>query len=751
MQKFKSRSWQGRKPRSQHASNMREERTQGHKVFPRKSLLPPLLLLLGLVTVFVFDDGRGHISRMLDGWDGDQKLVVGRNHLTVAANLSAEHSFLGFYVRTVNADGDLIYKPYNRFPLLGHVLIKLVILPFPGDLSAQVYAAQTLMLAFFIGAAVLAYLALNLMTSCCWVALAATLLAFSSFPVLYYGDMVATEGMMDLFGVMLVFHGMATLGVQSGGPRECLSNTQTWSAIQPEPRDRLAQLLGKTCTALLLGWYVYAVLLPFVALGLYAALRDRTSVLFRRPLTLAVVALLFGLALLALNFAREYFALGGEKELTELPSVRSMLIRTDTSQLFDLPIWSLDRPSWSYLLAQQFSRAGLASLSYILTGPFNILIVDEGIRDLWSLALWASLGVAVTTLTVCLVCLRSTRHRVPLMSLVLSGFCWALCLRSGTYGHEFYGLFHIGIPLVLFALALMRLREAFGGWLVQSVAVTTLPVFALSSFLVAQFNHDSEGAEVEATLSADLRAIRSLTTGKTIYVPAATVDQNRWYDSRRWYLNGRVLVGSENKKVADFVVAPRIEDSPSLTPGNQWLFLYHPATYDAALAAARLPYEQYPQDHDPIIATNYYDVYFAGHELLYVGQKGCEINRKKKFFVHVVPLDAKDLPRPRRRYGYDNLNFFTDASWQKNGKCYQVRGLPKYGIDKISTGQFLQSEMRLASPRIWSGSFSPSSHRPGKDISVTDSLFENVNPAEHGGYQDSDEANDREGGGNVEE
>ena len=686
--------------------------TKSQGIPPQSPLLPLFLLLLGLVTVFVFDNGRGHISRMLDDRGGDDKPVVARNHLTVAANLSAEHSFLGFYVQTVKANGDLTYKPYNRFPVLGHVLIKLVILPFPDDLQAQVYAAQILMLAFLIGAAVLAYLALSLMISCRWVALAATMLAFSSFPVLYYGDMVATEGMMDLFGVMLVFHGMGTFGVWSGRSGEGFSNVQTWPAIQPKPQGRFVQLLVKTCTALLLGWQVYAILLPFTALGVYAAFRNRAWEVFRRYLMLAVVALLFGLAMLAFNFTREYFAFSGEKALAELPSVRSMLLRTGVSQPFDLPLWSFDRPSWSYLLAQQFSRAGLASLPYVLACQFDILIVDEGLRNLWSLGLWASLGLAVTTLTVRLVCLCSIRYRVPLTSSVLSGFCWALLMRSGTYGHEFYGLFYVGIPLVLFALALIRLREALGGRLVQSVAVIALPVFTLSSFLVAQFNSDSKKTEVEADLATDLRAIRNLTMKETIYVPTATVDQNRWYDSREWYLNGRILVGADNKHLADFVVAPRIGDSPSLTPDNQWLFLYRPAVYDAAIDAARLPYEQYPQRHNPVIATSYYDVYFTGNKLLYVGRKGCGINEKKKFFVHVVPLDVKDLPLPRRRYGYDSLNFFGDVSWQKNGKCYQVRGLPKYGIAKISTGQFMQSEMRLSSPHIWSGSFSLPSLSP---------------------------------------
>lgn len=692
---------------------MTEAWTQGHGVFSRKTPLPPLfLLLLGLVTVFVFDNGRGHISRMLDDRGSDDKPVVGRNHLTVAANLSAEHSFLGFYVQTVKANGDLTYKPYNRFPVLGHVLIKLVIRPFPDDLPAQVYAAQMLMLAFLIGAAVLAYLALSLMTSCRWVALAATMLAFSSFPVLYYADLVATEGMMDLFGVLLVFHGLATFGAWSGRPSTGLSNVQTSPAIQPKPRDRFAQLLVKTCVALLLGWHVYALLLPFIALSLWHTLRNRAWAVFRQCLTLAVVALLFGLAMLVFNFAREYFALDGEKALAELPSVRSMLLRTGMSQPFDLPIWSFDRPSWSYLLAQQFSRAGVASLPSVLACQFEVLVLDRGIRDLWSLALWASLGVATTTLTIRLIFLRSTRHRLLLLASALCGFCWALPMKSSTYGHGFHGLSYIGIPLVLFALSLMRLREAFGARLIQRMAVVTLLVFILSSFFVAQFNHGSKDAEVEAALSADIRTIRSLTTGRMIYVPAMTVDQNRWYDSRKWYLNGRVLVGADNREFADFVVAPRIGDSRSLTPDNQWLFLYHPAAYDAAIDEARLPYEQYSQRHNPVIATDYYDVYFTGNKLLYVGRKECEINGKKRFFVHVVPRDVKDLPLFRRRYGYDSLNFFGDVSWQKNGKCYQIRGLPEYGIAKISTGQFVQSPMNLASPRIWSGSFSPSHFSP---------------------------------------
>ena len=60
---------------------------------------------------------------------------------------------------------------------------------------------------------------------------AATLLGFSSFHPLYYGDMVATEGLSDLFAVMLTFHAMVVF-TQEG---------------------RFRQPVVKTCAALLLG------------------------------------------------------------------------------------------------------------------------------------------------------------------------------------------------------------------------------------------------------------------------------------------------------------------------------------------------------------------------------------------------------------------------------------------------------------------------------------------------------------------
>lgn len=126
----------------------------------------------------------------------------------------------------------------------------------------------------------------------------ATLLAFSSYYALYFSDSVSGDMSPGLFGVMLVFHGMV-LHVKQG---------------------RFGQLAVKSCIALLLDWHVYALLLPYVVLsfcddavrawsascvtGRVRLLAAVLALLRSRSLALGVVALLFGAAVLAFNFAQ---------------------------------------------------------------------------------------------------------------------------------------------------------------------------------------------------------------------------------------------------------------------------------------------------------------------------------------------------------------------------------------------------------------------------------------------------------------
>ena len=216
----------------------------------RRAAIPLVLLLLALSTVFLTGHDRGHFYR---SWSAPHYNFITAHEMAVAGNLSPKHGFLGFSNLTLDDDGDLAYEAYNRFPIGGYVLLKLAMSPFGDDFSARIRSARTLMLALFVLSAVSAYLALCRLVASRWIALAATLMAFSPYYMLYYSDMVATQLLPSLFGVLLAFHGMVVF-VQEG---------------------RFRQLLVKACAALLLGWHVYALLLAFIGLGLARGLGAR--------------------------------------------------------------------------------------------------------------------------------------------------------------------------------------------------------------------------------------------------------------------------------------------------------------------------------------------------------------------------------------------------------------------------------------------------------------------------------------------
>ena len=646
--------------------------------FAASSAAPLAVLFLALATVFVFGGGRGHFY---EEYTHDH---ITWNHMTVATNLSPAHGFLGFYRLTLDDDGARIYRPYNRFPVLGHALMKLVTLPFPDDISARLAVVPTLMQTFFVAAATLAYLALCRLTANRWGALGATLLAFSSYFMLYYADMVATDGVVDLLGVMLVLHGMAVFATDG----------------------RFGQLLAKTCVALLLGWHVYALLLPFVSLGLVAALRRRDGAGVRRHLTLGVVALAFGTLVLATNFTREYLALGGEATLAELPSVQSMLRRTGVAPI------EQDFTNWAAVAERQWQRISLAStphaVSYFIPRLPTVIFVAALVLLLWP----------------------AGRHRLPLAALALSGSCWAFGMRYQSH-IAFESMFNVGFPLALFALLLSRLDRWLGGGKRVSMlaGVAALAVFALSSFLLARSTApDPEHVAYDRAVAADVNAIRGLlggtAEGKTVALSEAIVcnpnfqrrDGRGWRERWKFYFTGSVLVGSANRHLAhlaDFVVDERVAGARTLTPGNRLVFLYDRPSHDAALRW----YEQHVKHDAPALNAPDYDIHVVerntGNELLYL-RENCPITpdpERLYTFLHIWPADVHDLPPARRRLGFDALVDFDRvlAGWRKGDRCYAVCPLPDYAIAKIHTGLATRcwTGDGYRHDLVWEGSFSP--------------------------------------------
>ena len=555
--------------------------------FDHRRFAPLALLVAALAVLFPLFDQAGPLHRAYHELDH-----VTFNQLSVARNLSAEHGWLGFRGREIDADGNVAYEVYNRFPPLGYGLVKFAIAMQPGDLAGQLQAARMLMLALYAGAALLAYLSLVQVAERRWLALAATATAFGSYATLRAADMVATEGTVDLFGTMLAFHGIAVYYSRCGRP----------PALAASPR--VGQLAAKICVALLLGWHVYALLAPFLGLGLAAALAGKNWAECRRLLALGCLALLFGLAVLAQNFAREYFALNGDTAFWELPSIRSMLRQAGPGSLF--------ATNWLAFAADKLHRIGLAVAPYAAT-RFDLQWPG------WSVL--GGFGLAAIAIAAVLLARREDvggRGAVlALVPLALVGCFWTIGMGRASVAYRrgfpppewdyayiyFESMFHVGVPLALIALLALtaplakaprrsgfkaRWRTAASG-----VAITAcVALFVASAFHVSRFQRNPEAAAVLRALLADGDRIGRVAAGRIIDAPSPKRlgGKQQLHGAqfvRRFLFANHVLTGGGSARDhADLVAAAEVPGARTLTPDNRLLFLYDSAEAHRAKAAS---------------------------------------------------------------------------------------------------------------------------------------------------------------------
>ena len=93
----------------------------------------------------------------------------------------------------------------------------------------------------------------------------------------------------------------------------------------------------------------------------------------------------------------------------------------------------------------------------------------------------------------------------------------------------------------------------------------------------------------------------------------------------------------------------------------------------------------------PLVRSTY-DIHRDGRILTYL-RDGCPRNDVEgdgaRFFLHVVPVDAGDVPPWHRGYGFENLDFFLQRGLARiDGDCVAVVALPDYPIASIRTGRF---------------------------------------------------------------
>ena len=648
-------------------------------VLRRRWLSPALFLTAAMALVLALNLDKAHFYAR---FDNDTAIKT-----AIAENLSPQHKFRMFTRLTFTEDGELAYDMYSRFPIGGFALIKLVILPFGDNVAAKVFAARMLMLAFLAAAAFLAYYAIARIASNRWIALTAVLVAFSSYYILRYSNVVSTDFMMGLFAVMLTFHGMIVF-VQYG---------------------RFRQLLAKTCIALLITWHVYGLLLPFIALGLGGelinAIRARRSLgdsarqLFSairqsRYLRLGLAALLFGAAMLTFNVLSEYDALNGETPIDELPAVESALDKPG----FQF-VGSEDDFPWAQFLRQQFYRIAGASFPYALTQ------IESDLEETAIGVIPTSLGVAA--LVGCLIgTLFVRRFRIPLAAMVLSGFCWALLIRNHALEtfHHHEAIYYIGVPLTLATILLASARFRGFRLLLGAAALAALAGFGISAHQVVAANPD-QVVRANARMQAfnDFSAIREIAKGQSVFANQSKSSVGSLYGNSRalsFLLAGSPFRRQEEGAVSGryFVLAThRDDDLPLLTPDNAVVFLYGPGANPADLDRAL--YDSIASDASgQPAASAMFNAHIDREEraLIYTREPCAPSDAESLFFLHIAPERASDLPRERQKFGFDARTIeFHAYGLLFEGKCAARVPLPDYPIRGVRTGQWTPDDGEL--------------------------------------------------------
>lgn len=541
---------------------------------------PTLFLMLTLSYVFIFGEHRGYFFWLVD-WSTSM-------NMSVAANLSFEHGFLGFIKQFTGFWGEPEYIVYNRFPIGAAGLVKLAIAPFEGDLSAQIFAGKISTVLLFCASALLSYFSLQRIYFDRWTAAAATLMAFSSFNALSFADTAVGEGISFLFGVMLTFHGLAVFAREG----------------------RFGQLVAKTAVALLLSWQAAILILVFVSLSAVSAAARRASGAaapsIARPVLYGVLSLVFACFVLAINFAGEWRVLDWRGSIVDLPSAESALRRTGVLDTYGA--WSLERLEETIELT--IRRIGGASIPYAFfaSGPETARnYIPEGPLPL------REAGIVVVA--ICLASLLLIRHRIVVASLLSFAVVWAAATPF-TQHHAHEAVHVVGISLIFYSVILKLIANAVTGRVVSfSLFMFAAAVFGVSNVEITRLAVAPEaGGTVftrtvrdlgrgdarikfhEATIY-DFNAVRAAAPrGSSILIAERTgertaVEISGTMAGIEFYLHGYVIDHGDREMHEDVEYRPnfilsrtRIDGPWLLTPENRRVFLYDTAALCSAIA-----------------------------------------------------------------------------------------------------------------------------------------------------------------------
>jgi hypothetical protein len=485
-----------------------------------------VVLILGLSALCLV------LQREIPGFTAGHHGRLSAHGMVLAANMSLAQRGFTFDSARVDADGTVSRTAYNRFPTTSFLLVKAAMGFAKGNMRLEILYARVVMMLFFLGGLLCAYLGLYHVLPGSQAAASTALLTFASWHLGQYNDMVFND-VPTLFGMLLCFHGMVVHSVQG----------------------RRLQLYVKALVAVSLGWQSLALLAPYAVFGLVRCTVQRRSflrIVFCHEVLSGLLGLLAACGILAFSVWNEA-AITGEP-FRETSTVRSAQFRTgmdaEQSRKYSQHL------EWGRFTRLQFYRVG--RMCYPNPGrPDDRVLRRRVFQTYGVIACVAALAAAA--------CLR---QRVVMFALICSGVLWAVPMRAFTAFHDFQTIFYVGFPLVLFWGA-SAVVSRWGPRLLPALLGVAVAAFLLS--FVSLQGDKARKSEWTGSVTEDFQTIAGV-TGKGRRILASDVPYRLVVGrARDYYLSGSYHAPAQQ---AEFAISanPKYK-SHSLTPGNRCLFL----------------------------------------------------------------------------------------------------------------------------------------------------------------------------------
>lgn len=512
---------------------------------------PFILIVLAGLSLFLFQNYKtfefgpyvdGHF---VEGHHG----FLSSHGIALAKNLTQKDSpfLFMFNKKQINEDGAVSYEAYNQFPVFPFLLIGLAIKPFEPDLIMQVFIARQLMNLFFLLAMILCFLMVDeLINNKTWASIV-SLLSFSSYYMLYYGDMIFND-IPALFGFLLAFYVMVKIYKKNSKPK-------------------LAQIIILPLITACMGWQPLFVYFTWLLVDGISKVLDHQKIkeIFRGPyFSFSLSGIFWASIILASQIVNELRVTGSSIQSISL--IQSMLFRLGFSTT---NVYSKLMP---YLNWRGFFEIQLMRITKILAPYGNIIKFppfenrsEMTSEKLIELIIWCLfIGIIILSGTV------SSRGKQvgqkALLALLISGFIWAIPMKTFTAFHEFQSIFYVGIPIALYIII---------GFYISPTSSKLISIFVLMIFVsgIYQMNQSKEViSKIVNPVTSEFQNIYNhLPSGSKVYVDGDRDQIAIAKHAINYYLAGSYFT---SLKMADFVISENPDIKGEKLTSNDTVNLY---------------------------------------------------------------------------------------------------------------------------------------------------------------------------------